>query len=205
MRTVTIGLAALLVAGCGGDEVYPVAADQAFMSLSSIGTPSGMNPLPGGLSAVSVNVEALPGEKSMEWRFSHGGDDIGRIVAKVTPDGEASSKVAITYVNGSAPDDKWRNAQAKRLIETHIQRLVVEAVDSTLENRSFNEDLRRQVTLEVTKASVGSLLKDINSSVDQAVAADKERQREEDNALPSIETDPTKPTTDLSKFNNSSN
>ena len=91
MPRAILGLAAFLLASCGGGgEVYPVSSKQAYLELSSIGTPPAMDPLPGGLSPVSVTFEVIPGENSVQWLFTHEGDDIGRIVAKVTPDGAAS-------------------------------------------------------------------------------------------------------------------
>ena len=129
MPRAILGLAALLLASCGGGgEVYPVSSKQAYLELSSIGTPPAMDPLPGGLSPVSVTFEVIPGEKSVQWLFTYEGDDIGRVVAKGTPDG-ATSAASRPYVNGTAPDDNWRNAQARQLIEKQVQKLVVEAVD----------------------------------------------------------------------------
>jgi hypothetical protein len=211
MPRAILGLAALLLASCGGGgEVYPVSSKQAYLELSSIGTPSAMDPLPGGLSPVSVTFEAIPGENSVQWSFTHEGDDIGRIVATVTPDGTASSNVTVAYVNGTAPDGNWRNAQARQLIEKQVQKLVLEAVDSTLENRSFDDNLRKQVALDVATSSVGGMLSDISSSANEVAAAEKEREQEQESAS-SVSSDvtispddATKPTTDLSKFDNGS-
>ena len=200
MRRVMIGFAALFLSGCG-NEVYPVPATEAYLSLSSIGTPSGMSPLPGGLEPVSVNFESIPGENKVQWLFTHAGDDIGRIVAVVTPDGDASSNVAVRYVDGTAPDEKWRNGQARRLIEYEIQKLVVEAVDSKLENRAFDEGLRKQVTMNVATASISSMMSDVSASMDAHIAKQKEREQERKNRTSTSPYAATKPATDLSKYN----
>jgi hypothetical protein len=210
MRRTIIGLAAFLLASCGGDEVYPVPSAQAYVELSSIGTPPAMDPLPGGLSPVSVSFEVIPGENSVQWLFTHEGDDIGRIVARVTPHGAASSSVTVTYVNGTAPDGNWRNGQARQLIENQVQKLVVEAVDSSLENRSFDDNLRKQVAMDVATSSVGGMLSDISSSADEVAAGEKERERQQEGASSASSDvainpdDASKPTTDLSKFDNGS-
>jgi hypothetical protein len=211
MRRTIIGLAAFLLAGCGGSgEVYQVPSAQAYLELSSIGTPPAMDPLPGGLSPVSVSFEAIPGENKVQWLFTHEGDDIGRIVATVTPDGTASSNVTVAYVNGTAPDGNWRNAQARQLIEKHVQKLVVEAVDSRLENRSFDDNLSKQVAMDVTTSSVGSMLGDISASADEVAADERERERQQQSASSAgtdvaiSPDDATKPTTDLSKLDNGS-
>lgn len=200
MRRVMIGFAALFLSGCG-NEVYPVPATEAYLSLSSIGMPSGMSPLPGGLEPVSVNFESIPGENKVQWLFTHAGDDIGRIVAVVTPDGDASSNVAVRYVDGTAPDEKWRNGQARRLIEYEIQKLVVEAVDSKLENRAFDEGLRKQVTMNVATASISSMMSDVSASMDAHIAKQKEREEERKNRTSTSPQAATRPATDLSKFN----
>ena len=211
MRRTIIGVAALLLASCGGGgEVYPVPSTQAYLQLSSIGTPPAMDPLPGGLSPVSVRFEAIPGENSVQWLFTHEGDDIGRIVARVTPNGPASTNVTVAYVNGTAPDGNWRNAQARQLIENQVQKLVVEAVDSTLENRRFDENLRRQVATDVSTSSVGAMLGDISSSADAVAAEEKEREQHQEDASsasPDVAISPndaSKPMTDLNKFGNGS-
>jgi ribosomal protein L12E/L44/L45/RPP1/RPP2 len=211
MPRAILGLVALLLVSCGGGgEVYPVPSTQAYLKLSSIGTPPAMDPLPGGLSPVSVTFEVLSGENSVQWLFTHEGDDIGRIVARVTPDGPASTHVTVTYVKGTAADGNWRNAQVRQLIETQVQKLVVEAVDSTLENRSFDDNLRKQVAMDVTTSSVGSMLNDISASADEVAAEEKERERQKEDAasaspdVPINPDDASKPMTDLSKFNNGS-
>ena len=80
MRKFLIVASALLVSACGG-ETYPVAPTEAFLTLSNIGNPPGTSTLPGGLSPVNVSFESVPADNSVQWKFTHEGDDIGRIVA----------------------------------------------------------------------------------------------------------------------------
>ena len=200
MRRMMIGVAALMLSACGG-EVYPVPATQAYLSLSSIGTPRGMSPLPGGLSPVTVRFESLPGENMVQWKFSHDGDDLARIVAQVTPDGENSSNVTVRYVKGEAPDDKWRNGHSRGLIEREVQRLVVEAVDAKMENRPVNEELRLDVTRQVAMSSIGSMMSDVSKSMDEHIEKQKQREAESEARRAANPYNATKPSTDLSKYN----
>jgi hypothetical protein len=202
MRLLFVGLAALLLSACDSEETYQMAPIEAFTALSGIGTPSGMSPLPGGLSPVSVNVESVPADNSVQWLFTHEGDDIARIVARVTPDGDTASTVTVKYVEGQAPGQKWRNDQARQLIRDQVQRLVVEAVDSTLEKRPYNEALRNEVRHQVTLASVGSIMSDVSASMDAEIRRRKEREDAYENSVPSNPHSATKPTTDLGKYNN---
>ena len=196
MRKLMIGMAALLVSACGG-ETYPVAPTEAFLTLSNIGNPPGTSMLPGALSPVNVSFESVPADNSVQWKFTHDGDDIGRIFAVVTPDGDAASNIRVGYMDGSAPDDKWRNGQARRLIRDQVQRLFVEHVDATFEKRPFNDGLSKDVTLQVTSASMGALMNDVSASMDAHIKKEKEA-KNQSNANPYTA---TKPATDLSKYN----
>lgn len=200
MRRLVVGIAALLLAGCGGED-YPIAPTQAYLALSEIGTPSVMDPMPAGLAPVSVHFEALPGDNSVQWLFTHDGDDLGRIVAKVTPNGDAASTVTIDYVEGSAPDENWRNGSARGWIKSGAYRLVAEAVDAKMEKRSFDMAVRQSVAAEVAAASAGAMMQDASSAMDKAVERQKQAVKESESRAASNPYAATKPTTDLSKYN----
>ena len=70
MRLILLGASALLLAGCGGEE-YPVPASEAFATLSGVGKPAELFPLPGGLYDVAVNFEAVGADQAVKWHFSH--------------------------------------------------------------------------------------------------------------------------------------
>jgi hypothetical protein len=196
MRKFMICAAALFVGACGG-ETYQVPASEAFQTLSNIGNPPLTSPMPGALSPVSVQMESVPADNSVQWLFRHDGDDIGRIVATVTPDGDAASTIRLGYYDGSAPDDKWRNAQVRRLLRDQMQRLFVEQVDSTFEKREFNDGLKKDVNLQVTSASMGALMNDVSASMNDHIKKQNDR-------ASSASANPytaTKPSTDLTKYN----
>lgn len=201
MRKMIISLAALLLSACGGQD-YPMTASEAFNSLSSIGNTPGMDSLPGGLNPVSASFEAIPGDNAVVWKFTHDGEDLGKIVAKVDPNGSAST-VTVYYVDGAAPGDHWRNDAARRLIKGQIQRLAVEAVDAKLTNRPFDQELKRDVDVQVTMASVGSIMNDASKSMDEAAARFHEYDKEQEVSHAQSEAarasrDVGKPMTDLS-------
>lgn len=197
----------MLLSGCGGED-YPVPAGQAFTTLSGVGTPAELYPLPGGLYEVGVRFESVPADNAVQWHFSHDGDDLARLVAKVESNGETASKVSVDYVEGTAPDGIWRNGEARKLIQTAVQQLVVEAIDSKLENRQFDKQLLANVTATTTAMSVGGMMQDASASMDKHIAEEKQSKKEAEaraEANPYAKTRPTmdtsKPTTDLSNFN----
>ena len=200
MRLTILGAAALLLAGCGGEE-YPVPASQAYATLAGVGTSTGLDPMPVGLEEVSVSFESLPSQNAAQWRFSHDGDDLARIIAKVEPNGDNASIVSLQYDEGSAPDENWRNGKVRRLLRNEVQRLVVEAVDSKMESREFDSALRADVSAKTAAASMGAVINDVSKSMDEEVERRAQRDREDDARVAANPNNATKPSMDLSKFN----
>lgn len=200
MRFILLGASALLLAGCGGEE-YPVPASEAFATLSSVGTPAGLYPLPVGVHEVAVNFESIPADNSVKWKFSHDGDDLATMVAHVEPNGEKSSKVTLSYADGTAPDENWHNGQVRALLRRQVQQLVVEAVDSKFDRRPFDADLRASVSAATATASVGAMMKDVSAGFDAELERRADREREDKNRSATNPYNATKPATDLAKFN----
>lgn len=200
MRLILLGASALLLAGCGGEE-YPVPASEAFATLSSVGSPAGLYPLPVGVHEVAVNFESIPADNSVKWKFSHEGDDLATIIARVEPKGDKASNVTINYAEGTAPDGNWHNGQVRTLLQTQVQRLVIEAVDSKFERRPFNADLRADVSAATASASIGAMMKDVGTSLDAEIERRAERERESKARMATNPNNATKPATDLAKFN----
>jgi hypothetical protein len=161
MRVLTIVAAALSLAACGGEQ-YPVPASQAYDSLSALGTPPGLYPLPGPMEKVDVRFEPVPGETSVQWLFSHDGDDLGRIVATVSPNGGKASAVSIDYVEGAAPDGNWHNKEARKQLKSSVHELVAEAVDSSLDNRAFDMAVRDKAEIAITSSMIGGVMADVS-------------------------------------------
>lgn len=199
MRLIVLGAAALLLAGCGGEE-YPMPASQAYATLSGVGT-TGLSPMPVGLEDVAVSFESLPSQNAVQWNYSHEGDDLAKFIAKVEPNGDNASIVSLHYVEGSAPDGNWRNKQVRRLLRNEVQRLIIEAVDSKMESRSFDMALRADVSAKTAAASMGAIIGDVSKSMDEEVERRAQRDREDEARAAANPHNATKPSMDLSKYN----
>ena len=177
MRKTVIAIVALLLSACGA-KTYPVAAAEAYEGISSLGSDT-LEPLPGGLAPVDVSFESSPADNAVQWKFSHESDDIATIVAKIDPKGDNASDVTVYYAEGTAPSSNWRNSEARALIKGQIIRLVNDAVEARIMKRPIDKELKKDVIAQVTLSSIGSVMKDVSSSMDEAVkrfdANDKER------------------------------
>lgn len=196
MRSIVLGASALLLAGCGSGEEYPVPATEAFATLSSVGTPAGLYPLPVGVHEVAVNFESMPAENSVKWHFTHAGDDLASIIARVERNGDRSSNVTINYVEGIAPDGNWHNGQVRKLLQREVQKLVVEAVDSKFDGRPFDADLRNKVIVATASASVGAMFKDVDASLDAEIERRDQRESEREDRAARIPNN-SKPRSDI--------
>ena len=166
MRKIMIGIAVLLLSACGA-KTYPVAASEAYESISSLGSDT-LEPLPGGLTPVDVSFESSPADNAVQWKFSHENDDIATIVAKIDPKGDAASDVTVYYAEGTAPSGNWRNSEARALIKGQIMRLVNEAVDARITKRPIDQELKKDVYAQVALSSIGSMMEDVSASMEQA-------------------------------------
>lgn len=205
VRMMFLGAAALLLAGCGGEE-YPVPAGEAASLLAGLGHTPAVSPMPVALEEVKVSFESLPGGNAVQWAFTHDGDELGQIVAMVEPSGEAASKVTVDYVEGSAPDGKLNNGKFRAQLKGGVKQLVVEAIDATLERRPFNTALRSQVDASITAALMGAVIDKTYSGINAALAKQDRLDKERANAPNYVHERPvpqdaSKPTSDLSKFN----
>lgn len=210
MRIILLAASALALASCGGEN-YPVSASQAFATLSSVGTPPELYPLPVGVDGVNVNFGSDPADNSVKWSFNHAGDDLATIIAHVEPNGDNSSTVMVDYVKGTAPDGNWHNGHVRNLLQRHVQQLVIEAVDARFEQRPFDARLRDSIAAVAASQSVGAMMKEVDASLDAEIERRKPRERESAARLKRYRdeirnrpaTDPAtavKPMTDLSQY-----
>jgi len=199
MRRTAITIAlALALAACGGEK-YPIPATQAYDRLTSIGS-TGVSPLMA-MSDVSLSVDSTPADSSVRWRFSHDGDDLGTIVAHIEPDGDQASVVSTEYIKGPAPDENWRNADMRGLIEGGMRQLIEESIRASFEQRPVNPELRKSLEMAAMQANIGGMMQDVSASMDEEIARRADREREADSRAATNPYNATKPTTDLSKFN----
>ena len=202
MRLLMIGVAAIALAGCTPSETYPVRAADAYSKLTGLGYAEGIYPLPVGLHKVGMSFEALPADNAVRWQFKGtGGSDLATVTALVEPDGESASKVSIFYVDGSAPGGEGNNAKMRQMIKSHVHPLIVEVVDAKFEKRAFDKQLRYTADSMSATASIGDMMKDVDSSLEDHIAKEKEREMEAEARVLTNPHNATKPSTDLSKFN----
>ena len=202
MRKYVIGVVALLLSACGA-KTYPVAASEAYESISSLGSDT-LEPLPGGLDPVDVSFESSPADNAIQWKFSHENDDIGTIVAKIDPKGDNASDVTVYWAEGTAPSGNWRNSEARALIKGQIIRLVNDAVDARIMKRPIDAELKKDVYAQVAMSSIGSMMEDASASMDKAAAsfAESDKRAEasrKESAARAATAAVGKPTTDLDR------
>ena len=205
-RKIVIAAAALLLAACGGEK-YAVPAAEATSMLAGLGTSPAITPMPAALSDVQVSFESLPGGNAVHWMFTLKGEDLGKIVATVEPDGEAGSTVAVGYVDPIMPVTSKTGSQYSAQIKGSVRQLLVEAVDSTLDRRPFDMALREQIDNAITIAMVGTMFQGASDGMNEAMArqdkVDRERDSQPDYSIEQPTTrDASQPTSDLRRFNN---
>lgn len=211
-RSISLGAlvaaASLFLSACGGGGTkYPVPAAEATAMLAGLGTSPAVAPMPAALPDVEVVFESLPGGTSVQWAFTRQGEDLGKILATVAPDGDAASKVTIDYVDAVGPIATPVTTKYRDQIKGNVRQLVGEAVDSTLDRRPFDMALRKQVDDNITVAMIGPVFQDIGSKIREADAKqaklDRERAEEPDYIIePANPRGASAPTTDLRRFNN---
>ena len=199
--------AALLLAACGGAEKYPVPAAEATSLLAGLGHSPAISPMPAALMDVDVGFESLPGGTAVRWSFTKDGDELGKIVATVEGDGAAASKVTVAYVDATTPAATPTIGKYRAQIEGGVRRLLVEAVDSTLDRRPFDMAFRAQVDSGITTAMVGTMFQEASDGMDKAMARqdrmDRERDSQPDYAIEQPQPQAaSQPSTDLRRFNN---
>ena len=202
-RKIAIATTALLLAACGGAEEYEISVGEAASMLAGMAHSPAIAPMPAMLREVNVAFETLPGGRSVQWIFYLKGNELGKIVATVEPDGDSASMLNLDYVDGAAPVSRL-NSDVRSQLSGNLRQLLLEAVDSSLERRPFNMALREQIEANITSAMVGSAFQGVSDKLDAEIAAGKW----DSDAAPASDApqpdpkDATQPATDLSRFNN---
>ena len=205
-RSIMLGAAALLLSSCGSQE-YPMPAAQATSMLASLGYSPALSTMPAALDKVQVSFESLPDGQSVQWSFRKGRDDLGRIVATVEPSGDTASKVKVDYVEGSDHGGGTAGRIRKQL-QVNLRPLFVEAVDSTLDSRPFDEAVRAEVETALNDGLGPTTFSGVDASLDAEVKRRREREpngpsrRFDGSRKSSPSQSPAGPTSDLSRFSN---
>ena len=179
-------LAALLIASCGSDS-YPMPAAQATSMLSSLGYSPTLSTMPNAIGKMQVGFETMPDGKSVQWSFRRGRDDLGYIVATVEPSGDTASTVTVAYAEGK--DHGGGSAGRIRMqLKSNLKPLFVEAIDSTLDGRPFDEAVRAKVETALNDGLAPTMFSGVDASLDKEV--ERRREREPNGPQPAIRRQP---------------
>lgn len=177
MRIALLSTIALALAGCGGaEETYQVPVSDAWSKVSGAAYAAAGFGVPSGLLGADVRAsfESFPGERTGYWKFTRAGKELGRLNVKVDGDAESSS-VSYSYAKG---DVASADQQAEKLVQQYAQPLIVEAIDSTIEGRARDEQMKRHADAQSTTAMMGQLFNDVDKSMQGAVARFDEQERD---------------------------
>ena len=171
---VLAAVAAGLLAACGGGKSYPISAAEVTGKLLSTRPPSGV------FGSAATDVMVTQGEGgTVRWTVLKGGSQVMRLVATITPDGEAASRVS---VSAEPPNNDAHSAIGKNMADNPaIVKLytaaMIEQIDAKLTNREFNF---AAIQPQMMAAAMASMPK-MQASVDQAMkqSQDMERDREQ--------------------------
>ena len=205
MRTPFLMALALALAGCGGGsaETYPAPVSDTWSKVSANAYSAAAFAVPVGLAGAEVRAvfESFPGERTGYWKFVRKGRELGRLTVAV--DGDPSeSEVRFAYERGDVGDED-RNVE--RLVRQYSQPLIVEAIDSAIENRARDESARRVADQQTATALVGDMFREFDASHKEAVARFDEQERERkrskaNQAVREARTNATKPHVNLGGY-----
>ena len=205
MRIALLSIFALTLAGCGGaKESYEVPVSDAWAKVSGAAYAAASFGVPVGLQGADVRAsfESFPGERTGYWKFSRKGKELGRLNLVVDGDVESSS-LSYSYATGDVAAEDER---AEKLVRQYAQPLIVEAIDSTIEGRARDEQLRRHADAQTTTAMMGQFFNDVDKSMNEAVANFDEQERarkrsKANTAVREARTNATKPMVSLGGSN----
>jgi hypothetical protein len=167
-------VAAALLAACGESKSYPIAAAEVTSKLLSTRPPKGVF----GSTATDVMVTQGDGG-TVRWTVLKGGSQVMRLVATITPDGDAASRVAVSVEppNNDANSAIGKNMADNPAVVKLYKAAMAEQIDARLTNREFNFTA---IQGQMVAAAMATMPK-MQASLDEAVKSsrDMERDREQ--------------------------
>ena len=194
---------ALTLSACDTSESYKVSVSDAWVKVSSSGFAATSYGVPAGLLAsdVRASFESFPGDRTGYWKFTRKGKELGRLNVAVEGD-ETSSTVSYSYAKG---DITAEDKKAEQMVRQYSPMLIAEAMDAKFDNRTPDPDMKSAADAQSMTAMVGSMMKEVDKSMNEAVKNfdEQDRQRELstlNSQARNARTNSTKPTTDLSNY-----
>jgi hypothetical protein len=195
--------AALTLSACTErSESYAVGASEAWSKVTGAGYAAASFGVPSGLRGADVNATfESAADRTGYWKFTRQGRELGRLNVAVEGD-ETSSTVSYSYAKGNVGDE---DKKAEQMVRQYSQLLVVEAIDSSIEGRARDEEMKRMADAQSSAAMIGSMMKEVDKSMNEAVkrfdAQDRQREVSAINSQArAARTNSTRPTTDLSQY-----
>ena len=131
LKTSGVPLAALLVAGCGQANLYPMPVEQAYALLR------GARVVPGGQGVFGRLETTVSGNGStaIYWNASGGGGTFASATceANIAPEGEGRSRIT-AYCGGSSASD----GAAGGMVQAMHRKAIIEHIDATLRGRAYD-------------------------------------------------------------------
>lgn len=134
----TVGGGMYLHGDFDGGEIYGKPVAETYRELSSMPVPREFENFGNEMSGTELRVEREPGE-AVKWVFSNRGVQIGAMIAKLKPAGEARTRVTVAFQPSDADNGVWRIKDAQSFLKAVARPAMVESVDAAMEDREFNK------------------------------------------------------------------
>jgi hypothetical protein len=170
-------IAGLLVA-CGESRSYPIAADEVTSKLLATRPPMLVIANPG------VSITVSRGDAgAVCWTVLQNGNEVMRLVATVTPDGETGSSVAVSAepLNNHASTLTRTMADNPAIVQLY-KSAMVEQIDARLSNREFDVSKIQAQMAKAAAAAPQMRQKAMQAARNPAQGARDTRQRAADEA-----------------------
>ena len=126
-------------------EVYDLPFQSAYAELAVMSLPSEVTQLSLG---AGKNIEVRKTASEISWLFLTDGEEAGRFVAKLSPEGAGKTRVVVDYVPGAAVPEEMLRLSDTQLMRKLAAAAMAEQVDSRLEGRPFQLSGSMQRTAE---------------------------------------------------------
>jgi hypothetical protein len=160
-----------LLAACGESTSYPISAHEVTSKLLSTKPPMFV------FGSSGANVMVTQGEGgAVRWTVLKNGHQVMRLVAKVTPNGDNASNVAVSVEppNDDASTKIGQNMADNPAIVKLYRSAMVEQIDAKLNNRDFNMGA---IQAQMVAAAIATMPK-IQQSAMQAAQSSAEMERD---------------------------
>lgn len=153
-----------------------------------------------------IDVVAEPALPGVRWHFTHGGDDIGNVVAKLSPASSGRTRVNVYFEPGVTDESKWKIKDVRKALKIVAVATMAEQIDATLEKREVDQSIIADAAVASIITNPQAIQREAISRMDEHAAWEaedekREAERKKEQAVREAYANAGKPTTDLSRFN----